>query len=367
MFCVNGPAQVLADRINAKYPTGPGFDGAYALGHSSGCSQVGRDLLYTQKPLAGLVHHPNAGGVLILGLGCEANNLESFLPRVGEMDPERVKVLNCQDVEDELAEGMALLEALYETMHTDERSTCPVGDLALAVNCGGSDGFSGITANPLVGRITDRLTDYGGTIVMTEVPEMFGAEHLLMRRAENRQVFDDIVRMINDYKAYFQKYDEEIYKAPAPGNYAGGITTLEEKSLGCTEKGGQAVVRDVIAYGDRIRKNGFNLLYGPGNDLAGITAQEAAGCVMTVFTTGRGTPAGFATPLIRLTTNSLIGKRKAAWTDYDAGALMEGKPMDEAAEELFDLILRVAGGEMKTRSEMSGYRQIGFLKDGVTD
>ncbi|BBO69061.1 altronate hydrolase [Desulfosarcina alkanivorans] len=367
VFCVNGPAQQLADRINARYPAGPGFDGAFALTHANGCSQVGQDLLYTQNALAGLVHHPNAGGVLILGLGCESNCLDCFLPLVGDLDPQRVKVLNCQDVEDELADGMALLETLYAALSADRRSPCKAGELAIAVNCGGSDAFSGITANPLVGKITDRLTGFGGTVVMTEVPEMFGAEHLLMRRAENRMVFDAIVGMMNDYKAYFRRYGEEIYKSPVPGNIAGGISTLEEKSLGCTEKGGQAVVRDVIPYGGRLRKKGFNLLSGPGNDLAGITAQEAAGCVMTIFTTGCGTPAGFATPLLRLSSNSRVGRHKARWIDYDAGALMAGKTMNDAAGELFDLILRVAGGEMKTRSEACGYRQIGFLRDGVTD
>ena len=367
VFCVNGPAQELADRINARYPVGPGFDGAFALTHANGCSQVGQDLLYTQKTLASLVHHPNAGGVLILGLGCESNCLESFLPLVGDVDPERVKVLNCQDVDDELAEGTSLLESLYAAISADRRSLCRAGDLTVAVNCGGSDAFSGITANPLVGKITDRLTDYGGTVLMTEVPEMFGAEHLLMRRAENRAVFDAIVTMVKDYKAYFDRYGEEIYKSPVPGNIAGGISTLEEKSLGCTQKGGQTIVRDVLPYGERLRKNGFNLLIGPGNDLAGITAQEAAGCVMTLFTTGRGTPAGFATPLIRLASNSRVASRKARWFDYNAGTLMEGKSMDEAADEIFNLILQVAGGEIKTRSEVSGYRQIGFLRDGVTD
>ena len=367
VFCVNGPAQRLADMINERYPVGPGFDGAYALTHANGCSQQGQDLLHTQNCLAGLVHHPNAGGVLILGLGCESNHVGVFRPMVDEFDPDRVKILNTQDVEDELAAGMDMLEEIYATMSRDQRSPCSVGDLAVAVNCGGSDAFSGITANPLVGRFTDRLTAYGGTVVMTEIPEMFGAEHLLMRRAENREVFESIVKLINDYKGYFHRYGEEIYKSPVPGNIAGGITTLEEKSLGCIEKGGQAIVRDVIPYGGRIKKNGFNLLSGPGNDLAGITAQEAAGCVMTIFTTGRGTPAGFATPLLRITSNSAIAKRKPGWVDYNAGALMEGKAMDEAAEELFTMVLKVAGGEARTVAEANRYRQIGFFRDGVTD
>ena len=367
VFCVNGPAQRLASEFNRRHGKTESFDGAFALTHPCGCSQVGDDFANTQNILANLARHPNAGGVLILGLGCESNELKSFLPVVGEVDPARVKSFNCQDVEDEIETGLNLLDELYRLISTDRRRECPVADLAVAVNCGGSDAFSGITANPLVGKITDRLTDLGGTVLMTEVPEMFGAEQILMNRCENEAVFNDLVEMINSYKAYYRKYNEEIYKNPVPGNIAGGITTLEEKSLGCIQKAGRAVVVDVLPHQGRLKKKGFNLISGPGNDLVGITAQEAAGSVLTVFTTGRGTPTGFATPLLRLMSNNRVGHCKKNWTDYNAGDLLEGKSMDAAADELFDLLVQVANGDTRTKSESSDYRQIGLWRDGVTN
>jgi len=292
--------------------------------------------------------------------------MESFLPFLGDYDQNRIKLVNGQEVEDEIEEGLKLLDELYRYAMGFEREEVPISELAIAVNCGGSDAFSGITANALVGKITDRLTNYGGTILMTEVPEMFGAEHLLMNMAADREVFDGIVNMINDYKRYFMKYGEVIYKNPAPGNIAGGITTLEEKSLGCTQKGGEATVTDVLKYGERLRKKGFNLISGPGNDLVGITAQEAAGCVLTIFTTGRGTPAAFAVPLIRVGSNSKMANFKKNWTDYNAGTLLEGKNIEEAADELMELILEVASGKKKSNSEANNYRQIGMLRDGIT-
>ena len=298
VFCVNGPAQQLASEFNRRYGKSEYFDGAYALTHPCGCSQVGDDLANTQNILANLARHPNAGGVLVLGLGCESNELKSFLPIVGDVDPDRIKSFNSQDVEDEIETGLNLLEELYGDLSADRRRECPVADLAVAVNCGGSDAFSGISANPLVGKITDRLTDLGGTVLMTEVPEMFGAEQILMNRCENETVFNDLVEMINSYKAYYQKYNEEIYKNPVPGNIAGGITTLEEKSLGCIQKAGRAVVVDVLPHQGRLKKKGFNLISGPGNDLVGITAQEAAGSVMTLFTTGAGNPGWFRHALV---------------------------------------------------------------------
>jgi altronate hydrolase len=365
VFCVNGPAQKLAEHMNKVHPQTSSFDGAYALVHPHGCSQTGLDLEHTQQVLASLACHPNAGGVLVLGLGCEANCMDLFLPFLNTND--RIRTLNCQEVGDEIKEGVSILEELYDRMSSDKRTSQPVSKLALAVNCGGSDTFSGITANPLVGRVTEELTSLGGTVLMTEVPEMFGAEHLLMAKAENEEVFEGIVEMINDYKRYYQKYGEVIYKNPVPGNIAGGISTLEEKSLGCIQKGGQAIVRDVLPYGGRLRKSGFCLISGPGNDVVGITVQEAAGCVMTIFTTGRGTPAGFAAPLMRVSSNTDLATRKPHWVDYDAGTLMSGKSMDLAAEELFELVLKVANGEVRPHAERNGYRQIGIWKDGVTN
>lgn len=365
VFCANGPAEQIARLINEKYPKNDNFDGAYALVHPNGCSQVGEDLLYTQQILANLVHHPNAGAVLVLSNGCEVNNLEAFQPIVGEVDSRRVKYINCQEVEEEISLGMEYADKLYQYLNKFQREIVPASDLVMAVNCGGSDAFSGITANALLGKVTDRLTSMGGTVVMTEVPEMFGAEHILMNRAQNKDVFNKLVDMINDYKNYFKKYDQVIYSNPTQGNLAGGLSSLEDKSLGCIQKGGEAIVTDVLKYGERVKTKGFNLISGPGNDIVGITNQEAAGCVLTIFTTGRGTPAGYACPLIRLGSNRKIAQLKKNWIDYDAGILLEGKDINEATEELFQMILDVASGRFKPKAEVNQYRQIGMLRDGI--
>lgn len=367
VFCSNGPAEKIARMINDKYPRRDNFDGAYALVHPNGCSQVGEDLLYTQRILANLVHHPNAGAVLVISNGCEVNNLDAFLPILGEYDPDRVKIIDCQKVEDEISLGLKYSEELIDHLLTYRREELPASELVIAVNCGGSDAFSGITANALVGGVTDKLTDMGGTVVMTEVPEMFGAEHLLMNRAADEQVYHKIVEMINDYKNYFKKYDQVIYSNPTQGNIAGGISSLEEKSLGCTQKGGQATVTDVLKYGERVKTRGFNLISGPGNDVVGVTNQEAAGCVLTIFTTGRGTPAAFACPLIRVGSNSKMSSFKKNWIDYDAGILLEGKNISDAAEELFTMVLDVASGRAKPRAEANDYKQISMLRDGILD
>ncbi|HQA07490.1 MAG TPA: altronate dehydratase family protein [Syntrophomonadaceae bacterium] len=367
VFCANGPVQKIVELANQKYPRTENFDGFYALTHPNGCSQMDQDLLNTQRILANLAKHPNAGGVLLVSLGCEVNNLDAFLPVLGKFDSQRIKSMICQEEEDEIVTGMGLIDELYAYAASFKRETRPLSDLILAVNCGGSDGFSGITANAVVGRVTDIITGFEGTVIMTEVPEMFGAEHILMNRAANEEVFRKLVDMINDYKQYFKKYDQVIYDNPTQGNKAGGISTLEEKSLGCTQKGGQAIVTDVLKYGETIKAKGFNLISGPGNDLVGITNQEAAGAVVTVFTTGRGTPAGFAVPLIRVGSNNAVSNRKNNWIDYNAGALLEGKDLDQAAQELLALILDVASGKKQSLAEANGYRQIGMLRDGVTN
>jgi len=364
--CANGPAVRIVELARAQFPQTDRFDGFYALTHPVGCSQISTDFEYTQNILANLAVHPNAVGVLIIENGCEKNCLPNFLPSLGAYDRERLRFVSGQEADDEVAAGIEAVEELYRFALTGERQATPISELALAVNCGGSDTFSGITANVLVGHITDLLTAWGGTVVMTEVPEMFGAEHLLMNRAENEEVFRKIVDMINDYKRYFKRYGQPIYENPAPGNIAGGITTLEEKSLGCTQKGGRAIVKDVLKYGERLRKKGFNLISGPGNDLVGLTNQEACGSVMTVFTTGRGTPAGYVVPLLRVSSNSRIAEKKKGWIDYDAGRLLSGKGMTEATDELWSMIINVANGEIRPRAEAAGYRQIGILRDGVT-
>ncbi|RIX47252.1 altronate dehydratase [Paenibacillus nanensis] len=361
--CINKTCEVLAKRGNDL--AGGQVDGVFHFAHPFGCSQLGDDLQYTQKLLASLVHHPNAGGVLIVGLGCENNGIESFKQAIGGYDPRRVKFMCAQTEEDELEKGLELIEELIAYAGTFQREPVPVSKLKLGLKCGGSDGFSGITANPLVGSLSDRLIASGGTAILTEVPEMFGAETILMNRAANTEVFENIVTLINDFKQYFIRHGQEIYENPSPGNKDGGISTLEEKSLGCTQKGGRAIVRDVRKYGERVRKNGLNLLEAPGNDLVSVTALSAAGAHIVLFTTGRGTPFGGPVPTVKISTNSELAERKKNWIDYNAGQLLEGKSMAEMTDELWRQLIELASGARKTHNERNGFREIAIFKDGV--
>lgn len=357
IFIVNtvGCVNKTAERIAAA-------TGAFAFPHPFGCSQLGGDQEVTQKILRGLIFHPNAAGVLVLGLGCENNNLGEMKKVMGDFDSERVRFLNCQDVTDDVAEGIRLVNELKAYRDTFERTDVDISKLKIGLKCGGSDGLSGITANPLVGRVSDAVVSMGGAAVLTEVPEMFGAEHLLMQRAENEEVFNKTVSLINDFKDYFIKHGQVVYENPSPGNKAGGITTLEEKSLGCVEKGGHAKVVDVLNYGDTVKKNGLSLLNGPGNDMVAITNLTAAGVHMILFTTGRGTPLGAPVPTIKISTNTGLYERKPGWIDFDAGRIVKGC---DVTDELINLLVDTASGK-ETKNEISGYREISIFKDGVT-
>lgn len=349
--CVNKTAEKLAN-----------LTGARAFTHPFGCSQMGGDQETTQKVLKGLVNHPNAGGVLVLGLGCENNNIEVFKKVLGSWNEKRVKFLNCQDSKDEISDGVKIINELQEYANSFSREKLPISKLKIGLKCGGSDGFSGITANPLVGRISDKLVGYGGSTVLTEVPEMFGAEHLLMKRAESKEIFDKTVKLINDFKDYYAKNNQVIYENPSPGNKAGGITTLEEKSLGCIQKGGLSKVVDVLDYGDVLTQNGLSLLNGPGNDIVACTNLTCAGVHVILFTTGRGTPLGAPVPTIKISTNKTLSEKKANWIDFDASPILEG---DDSTDALFDYIIEVANGT-ETKNEINGYREISIFKSGVT-
>ena len=349
--CVNKVAEQIAKET-----------GALHFPHPFGCSQLGDDQTTTQLILRGLVNHPNAGGVLVLGLGCENNNIDVFKKILGETNEKRVKFLNAQDFDDDVAEGVRLVRELQEYANTFERQPVPVSKLKIGLKCGGSDGYSGITANPLVGRLSDKVIASGGSCVLTEVPEMFGAEHLLMARAENEEIFDKCVKLINDFKDYYTRHNQVIYENPSPGNKKGGISTLEEKSLGCIQKGGLSKVVDVLDYGDVISKNGLSLLNGPGNDIVAITNLTAAGVHIILFTTGRGTPVGGPVPTVKIATNHSLAERKTNWIDFDASPTLEGNPL---TNELFEYIIKVAEGE-QTKNELHSYREISIFKDGVT-
>ncbi len=363
--CVNGMAQLMLDEFKSENNIDD-IDGAYLFKHNYGCSQLGEDHENTKVILQDLVKHPNAGAVLVVGLGCENNQVSQFKETLGEFDSERTKFLIIQDVEDEVEEGKKLLKELYDLMKGDEREEGAISDLKIGLECGGSDGFSGITANPLLGEFSDYIINYGGTTVLTEVPEMFGAETLLMERCEDEETFEKTVSLVNDFKEYFIRHDQEIYENPSPGNKKGGITTLEDKSLGCTQKSGRSKVKGVLKYGEIIEEKGLNLLSAPGNDLVATTALGAAGCQMVLFTTGRGNPYGGFIPTVKISTNTELAQKKKRWIDFDAGKLVStNTTMEDLLEEFVDYIIRVVNGEY-VNNEKNNFREIAIFKSGVT-
>lgn len=364
--CANATAQKIAAKANEMFPASENFDGFIVLPHAYGCCQTGEDLLNLQKILAGLAHNPNAGGTLFLSLGCEVNASSVFRPVLGDVDADAVKILIMQEVNDEIEAGLLYCKQIFDYVSGFQRISVPFSKLVVGVNCGGSDGLSGITANPLVGALSSMLINRGGSVIMTEVPEMFGAEQFLMNRAQDLGVYSAIVDMINNYKAYFESHDESAIGNLTQGNQAGGLTTLEEKSLGCIQKGGTAIVTDVLLPGERFRNPGLVLLSSAGNDFIGITAQIVAGCNLIVFTTGRGTPGGFAAPTFRISSNTAIYEQKRHWIDFNAGVLLEGSGIRETADSLYDMILKTIDGKYKTRNEVNQYFEIGIFKQGIT-
>lgn len=362
--CVNEIAQTLARQINARLLPG-NISGVYALPHPFGCSQLGDDHATTQRVLAALAQHPNAGGVLIVGLGCENNSMGSFRRLIPDAGSKRYQFMVAQAVADELAAGRTALDALIEYAAGFHRERIPVSELRIGLKCGGSDGYSGITGNPLVGAFSDQLVARGGTSVLTEVPEMFGAEALFMNRCVSQPVFEQCVAMINGFKEYFLRHGQPVDENPSPGNKEGGITTLEEKSLGCLQKGGISPVVDVLPYGARLRRRGLNFLTGPGNDIVSVTALAAAGVHLVLFTTGRGTPLGGPIPTFKIATNTELAQRKPNWIDFNAGQLLEGSSMTALADELLGQVIETANGQ-PARNELNGFREIAIFKDGVT-
>ena len=362
--CVNGSADIAVSRLRARHPEGLPFDNVIVCKHPYGCSQLGGDHEATRRILAGVVRHPNAGGVLVFGLGCENNTMDAFRELLGPVDETRVKFLVAQKVDDEIEAAVGLMEQLCEAARGDHREDVPLSELRIGLKCGGSDGFSGVTANPLLGMLSDYLISQGGAAVLSEVPEMFGAETRLMARAANREVFDATVGLINGFKRYFLDAGEPVYENPSPGNRDGGITTLEEKSLGCTQKSGTSAVVDVLPYGGSIRRPGLSLLDGPGNDLVSSSNLAAAGCQMVLFTTGRGTPFGVFVPTIKVSTTSELAAAKPHWIDFDAGQLFV-RDRQAVLDDLVDKVVAVASGE-RTHNEDGGFQELAIFKTGVT-
>ena len=361
--CVNNVATAIAKQANA-FLKGT-VEEVIAFPHPYGCSQMGDDQEHTRKILADLINHPNAGGVLVLGLGCENSNIDVLKPYIGDYDENRGKFVVAQECEDEIAESVEVVKELIEHAAGFRREPVSVSKLVIGMKCGGSDGLSGITANPLVGRFSDKLISKGGTTILTEVPEMFGAETILMNRCADRALFEQTVDLINDFKNYFKSHNQTIYENPSPGNKKGGISTLEDKSLGCTQKSGSAPVRGVLQYGETVRTSGLNLLSAPGNDLVAATALAAAGAHLVLFTTGRGTPFASPVPTVKISTNSKLANKKSNWIDFNAGVLVEDKTMEEETEALFDYVVQVASGK-KVCSEAAGFHDMAIFKQGVT-
>lgn len=363
--CVNGIAEKLAKMLSVETNL-EGIDAVHAWHHNYGCSQLSEDHENTRKILRDIVLHPNAGAVLILSLGCENNQPDQFEKLLGDYDKDRIKFLVVQKVQgDEITEGMRILNSLYDIAKKDQRTECPLSELRVGLKCGGSDGFSGITANPLVGEFSDFLVAQGGTSILTEVPEMFGAETILMNRCKNEGLFNQTVKLVNDFKEYFLSHGEPVGENPSPGNKAGGISTLEDKALGCTQKCGRAPVSGVLDYGDRLTTKGLNLLSAPGNDLVASTALASAGCQIVLFTTGRGTPFGTFIPTMKISTNSDLFRNKPNWIDFNAGELVDGTDMKSLLSKFINKIISVANGE-ETCNEKNGYREISIFKNGVT-
>jgi len=362
--CVNGQAQMIVERVKKELDISH-IDDVRVYTHNYGCSQLGDDHINTQKALAALAKHPNAGGVLVLSLGCENNQQSDFKKAMGSWDENRVRFLISQKVQDEIEAGFEMMKELVEYMRNDKREELPLSLLKVGLKCGGSDGFSGITANPLVGQLSDWIIAQGGTSILTEVPEMFGAETILMNRAESKKVFDDTVLLVNNFKDYFRKFDQEIYENPSPGNKAGGITTLEDKSLGCTQKGGNSEVVDVLDYTEPVTKHGLNLLNAPGNDLVAASALALSGCQIVLFTTGRGTPFGSFVPTMKISTNTHLYDFKKNWIDFNAGQLLEGKSMQIVLNEFVQFIVEVCDGK-HLKHELTGFKEIAIFKTGVT-
>lgn len=369
VFCANGPMRKVAEMAKLKYPETGNFDGIIGLEQPYGCSQHGEDKETALKLIAKIIKSPNFGGVLLVANGCETNPPELIMPLLSDMDPERLKVVICQDVPDEFDACMHAIDELYDIVKNDLRNEVSLSRLHIAANCGGSDGLSGITANTLVGMLTDRLVGYGATVSLTEVPEMMGAEHILMNRAKNEEVFRDIVSMMEWYYNYLSVNGmPHMGTLIAEGNMAGGLSTLEEKSLGCINKGGHAAVTEVLKYSDEATENGLILVTGPGNDIAGVTGQIAAGAVLTVFTTGRGTPCGFAGPTFRLSSNTERAQLKPHWIDYDAGRMLNcasEEDRERLSDELFDAIIDTCNGNYRTCTEKMGYYMVGHFKQGL--
>ena len=361
--CVNNTAKTLENMASKKF--GDRCDGIFAYTHNMGCSQTGNDQIITQKLLSGIIKNPNAGGVLIVSLGCENNNLEIFKPFLEGIDKNKIRFLITQDVEDEYKEGMKYLDELTEYASTFKREKVPIKYLTIGFKCGGSDAFSGITANVVCGKLNNIFIKNGGSSILTETPEMFGAETILMSRAINKKVFDNMVNLINGYKNYFKKYGETIYENPSPGNKKGGISSLEEKSLGCVQKGGTSPIVDILDYGEYISKSGLNILKGSGNDQVSCTNLTASGANIILFTTGRGTPFGSIVPTLKISSNSNLYQKKNNWIDFNAGKVLENIPVDDIVKELFELVINIASGKIKTKNEINGYKEISIFRDGI--
>ena len=345
----------------------PNVDGIVPIVHGTGCGMSGRDDGYATlfRTLAGFAQHPNFGGILLIGLGCEVMQVADL---VGGRPIRADGALRYMTIQNEggtrrtIKRGLEELQGIAERANEARRAPAPVSEITVGMQCGGSDGYSGITANPALGYASDLLVRHGGTTILSETSEIYGAEHLLTRRAESVGVGEKLIERIRWWEGYTARNGGEMDNNPSPGNKRGGLTTILEKSLGAVAKGGTAPLRDVYRFGEIINKKGFVFMDSPGFDPCSVTGQVASGANLIVFTTGRGSVSGYQpTPCIKLSTNSEMYARMSGDMDLNCGDIVTGGVSIEAkGEELFELMIRVASGR-QTKSEELGFGGVEFV------
>jgi len=358
--CAAHTAEMIAHSF-AGEPLPPNVDGVVAFPHGDGCGQViGPDTLQLQRTLGGVLAHPNVAAAVILGLGCEVNQIEHYL---GPNAPRSSRLVGMTlqgsgGTRGALAAARAEIAGLIEQCAAEQRVESPASRIVLGLNCGGSDSFSGITANPALGVCSDMLAAIGATTVLAETTEIFGAEHLLVRRARNRQVAEKLLSFVTGYRQYLNRFAGSFDDNPSPGNKEGGLTNILEKSLGAVAKAGTSPLTDAVDYAERVRTPGFVFMNTPGYDPVSLTGLAAGGCNLIAFTTGRGSAIGFpSVPVLKIATNSNTYRRMQDNMDLNAGAIADGeKSVAEVGREIFDILLRVASGE-HTRAEQLGHHE----------
>jgi altronate hydrolase len=367
--CSATVARAIAAELNqaGRLDRFPNVDGVVPIVHSTGCGMAsdGEGYRILQRTLWGYATHPNFAAVLMIGLGCEVNQIPALLDSHGLKPGDSFQVMTIQGsggTRRSIAEGVERIEAMLPGANAAQRVPVPARHLTLALQCGGSDGYSGITANPALGMAADTLVRHGGSVILSETPEIYGAEHLLVRRAASREVAEKLLERIRWWESYTRRLDAEMNNNPSPGNKAGGLTTILEKSLGAAAKGGSTRLEGVYEYAEPLQTRGFNFMDSPGYDPCSVTGQVASGANLVCFTTGRGSVFGFKpAPSIKLATNNELYRRMTEDMDVNCGEILGGeRSVEDMGEQIFSLVLRVASGEA-SKSEALGFGDSEFI------